>query len=253
VPEAVRRPVGHELPAEYAAFSRDENPIHLEVAAAVAAGLPGVVLHGMCTAAWCVDAIGEAAGSPPLEFECRFAAPLCPGQQALFTPTPRGDARWGCAAIREDGEVLLKHTDASTEPTAIQTSAGLPASESAPPADLSVSLEAQALARYRDLLGFRAEWTAGLLLPLVRLGPSVLALARSRGLEPNGAIQTGLSFRFGRAPTAPLTLQVGLRAVEDRTRGRLHLLTVEAEFTSYGAHLGRSRWTLVRPLDPVSR
>lgn len=253
MPEAVRRPVDRDLPAKYAAFSEDQNPIHLEVAAALAAGLPGVVLHGMCTAAWCVDAIAEAAQAPPLEFECRFAASVGPEQEAVFTPIPRGEGRWGCDALRGDGEVVLKHVDASTTPSSLPSVVDASALGLTPPTDLHGALEADALAVYGDLLGFRTPWTASLLLPLVRLGPSVLALARARGLEPNGAIQTGLAFQFNRAPTPARALQVGLSTVDDRTRGRLRLLTVEAVFTSDGERLGGSRWTLVRPVGPLSR
>ena len=242
-----------DLPAKYAAFSEDQNPIHLEVAAALAAGLPGVVLHGMCTAAWCVDAIAEASQAPPLRFECRFAASLGPEQAAVFTPIQRGETRWGCEALRGDGEVMLKHVDASTAPSSLPSVVDASALSLSPPMELHGALEADALAGYSDLLGFRTPWTASLLLPLVRLGPPVLALARARGLEPNGAIQTGLAFHFSRAPTPSRPLEVGLSTVDDRTRGRLRLLTVAAAFTADGERLGESRWTLVRPVGPVSR
>jgi hypothetical protein len=148
---------------------------------------------------------------------------------------------------------VLKHVDASTEPSRLPNVVDATARILPPATDLRVTLEAHALARYSDLMGFRAPWTASLLLPLVRLGPSVLALARALGLDPNGAIQTGLAFHFTRAPTPSLSLQVGLSTLDDRTRGGLRLLSVEARLTSDDVYLGRSRWTLVRPVGSLSR
>ena len=50
-------PVTQAALSAYAEASGDLNPIHLDNAAALQAGLPGVIAHGMLTAAW----MGERA------------------------------------------------------------------------------------------------------------------------------------------------------------------------------------------------
>lgn len=54
----------------YAAASGDDNPIHLDPETAKAAGLPDIILHGLCTMAFCSQAIVEkAAGGDPRKLE----------------------------------------------------------------------------------------------------------------------------------------------------------------------------------------
>jgi acyl dehydratase len=80
----VTRAVPAELPARYAAVSGDANPIHLDPAAAAAAGLPGVIAHGMSVVAIVAEtaidcyAAGDAARVRSLG--CRFSAPVVPGE-----------------------------------------------------------------------------------------------------------------------------------------------------------------------------
>jgi acyl dehydratase len=65
----------------YAAATRDWNPIHWDHASAVAAGLPGVVTHGLLQASWAFRAAtGLRAGDSPLRSaRVRFRSPLLPG------------------------------------------------------------------------------------------------------------------------------------------------------------------------------
>lgn len=58
---------------EYAGASRDFNPIHWDHDTAVAAGLPGVVVHGLLQSAWILQATG-----PVTTARFRFRAPLLP-------------------------------------------------------------------------------------------------------------------------------------------------------------------------------
>jgi acyl dehydratase len=69
----------------YAGATRDWNPIHYDHDAAVAAGLPGVVVHGLLMAAWATQAATRTLPGPvPLtEARFRFRAVLRPGQQAV--------------------------------------------------------------------------------------------------------------------------------------------------------------------------
>lgn len=68
----------------YAAASGDFNPIHWDHAAARAAGLPGVVVHGLLMASWMASAVlRHTTGPDPLrEMRVRFRKPLRPGVAA---------------------------------------------------------------------------------------------------------------------------------------------------------------------------
>lgn len=65
----------------YAAASRDFNPIHWDHAAAVGAGLAGVVVHGLLQSAWLIQAgCRHRQGERPLAgARFRYRAPLRPG------------------------------------------------------------------------------------------------------------------------------------------------------------------------------
>lgn len=64
----------------YAAATRDWNPVHWDHDSAVAAGLPGVVAHGLFQAAWALRiATQPTTGSAPLaKAKVRFRNPLPP-------------------------------------------------------------------------------------------------------------------------------------------------------------------------------
>ena len=68
----------------YAAATRDWNPIHWDHDAAVAAGLPGVVVHGLLQAGWAFrTATMPTIGHCPLtRARVRFRNPLLPAQAA---------------------------------------------------------------------------------------------------------------------------------------------------------------------------
>ncbi|WP_127571535.1 MaoC/PaaZ C-terminal domain-containing protein [Georgenia faecalis] len=69
----------------YAGASGDVNPIHYNDAAAAAAGLPGVIAHGMATMGLAATALTDWAGDPGavLDYGVRFTRPvLVPGDGA---------------------------------------------------------------------------------------------------------------------------------------------------------------------------
>ena len=59
----------------YAGASRDWNPIHWDHDSAVAAGLPGVVVHGLLQSAWVVES-AVRAGLEPRSARFRYRRPL---------------------------------------------------------------------------------------------------------------------------------------------------------------------------------
>ena len=63
----------------YAEASGDHNPIHLDEEAAQAVGLPGRILHGLCTMALAGRAVEQVVGREPTRLAVRFSAPVALG------------------------------------------------------------------------------------------------------------------------------------------------------------------------------
>jgi acyl dehydratase len=78
----------------YAATTRDWNPIHWDHEAAVAAGLPGVVAHGLLQAAWALAAASRLRpGDAPLRSaKVRFRNPLLPATPVSVDVEESGEA-----------------------------------------------------------------------------------------------------------------------------------------------------------------
>ena len=72
----------------YAGATRDWNPIHWDHDAAVAAGLPGVVCHGLLQVAWMLQPF--TAAGPVNGGRFRFRRPLLAGAQAYLSGTADG-------------------------------------------------------------------------------------------------------------------------------------------------------------------
>ncbi len=71
---AILRSVSRRGLVAYAGASRDFNPLHWDHDTAVAAGLPGVVVHGLLQSAWILQATGPVNAA-----RFRFRSPLLPG------------------------------------------------------------------------------------------------------------------------------------------------------------------------------
>ena len=69
LPPATFRITRDDLRA-YAEASGDANPIHLDPAAAAAAGLPGTIAHGMLVMGLAASAVEAWAGAPATVQEC---------------------------------------------------------------------------------------------------------------------------------------------------------------------------------------
>lgn len=65
-------------PIYYAAASGDFNPIHIDASAGEVAGLGGVILQGLCTLAWAVEAFGKYLGDTGkiTKVRVRFSRPV---------------------------------------------------------------------------------------------------------------------------------------------------------------------------------
>lgn len=92
----------------YAGASRDWNPIHWDHATARAAGLPGVVVHGLLESAWLlVEAASLRRGDLPVAAaRFRYRAPLRPGVEARIEGSLTGSAL-ALDLVTADGPVVV--------------------------------------------------------------------------------------------------------------------------------------------------
>lgn len=99
----------------YAEASGDRNRIHTDDAAAKAVGLPGVILHGMCTMALCAKAVvDELAGGDPTRLRrlaVRFHRPVFPGNDlvtSVYDAGTEGDRRTLAFEASSGGKVVIR-------------------------------------------------------------------------------------------------------------------------------------------------
>jgi 3-hydroxybutyryl-CoA dehydratase len=114
-PVVVKREVDRYRPYYYAAASGDFNPIHLDKELAQAFGLPGNILHGMCTMAWAVEAAVDALGGDPgslKSIKVRFSKPVKPEDTVTFTATKIDAGKVQVTALNQAGEEVLKNVEA---------------------------------------------------------------------------------------------------------------------------------------------
>jgi acyl dehydratase len=110
----------------YAEASGDHNPIHLDDATARMAGLPGIILHGMCTLAIATKAaVNGLADGDPLRIKrvaARFSRPVLPGQELttrLWSAGSQGEMNsFTFETYNPDGKAVIKGG-------AVEVSAGL--------------------------------------------------------------------------------------------------------------------------------
>ena len=105
----------------YAEASGDRNPIHVDDEAARAVGLPGVILHGMCTMALCSTAVIDAlAGGDPTRLRrlaVRFYRPVFPGNDLVVSLFDAGDGAYAFEAASA-GKVVIRDGRAELAPPA---------------------------------------------------------------------------------------------------------------------------------------
>ena len=81
--------VDHDQTFRYRDASGDDNAIHVDPAVATAVGLPGIIVHGLCTMAMTSQAVIAtcAAGDPARlrRLAVRFSRPVFPGTDVVTT------------------------------------------------------------------------------------------------------------------------------------------------------------------------
>jgi len=115
-------PVDLDQAVRYAAASGDANPIHVDDEAARAVGLPGVILHGMCTMALCgravVDELADGDPTRLLRLAVRFYRPVFPGNDLVTTMYDAGTENGRRIAAFEAssaGKVVIRDGRAEVE------------------------------------------------------------------------------------------------------------------------------------------
>lgn len=116
--------VAEDQSLRYAEASGDHNPIHKDPKVARSAGLPNIILHGMCTMAFAGKAVvdgvlgGDSRGLKRLKV--RFAKPVLPEQTVTTRiweegTSDEGRRVLGFEAVNDDGVVVLKSGIAEVE------------------------------------------------------------------------------------------------------------------------------------------
>jgi acyl dehydratase len=102
-------PVDPDQADRYAVASLDDNPIHVNDEVARKVGLPGVILHGLCTMAFTsravVDGLLDGDNSRLKRLSVRFSKPVLPGQTLTVHATDGGTG-YHLSVTNEQGDVV---------------------------------------------------------------------------------------------------------------------------------------------------
>jgi acyl dehydratase len=105
-------PVAEDQTVRYAEASGDHFKIHLDDEFAQSVGLPGRIVHGLCTMAFTGRAVLEAAGvADPARISrlaVRFSAPLFPGDTLTTRIWDLGGGSYGFEALSGRGATVVK-------------------------------------------------------------------------------------------------------------------------------------------------
>ncbi|MSO38209.1 MAG: dehydratase [Acidimicrobiia bacterium] len=100
----------------YAEASGDNMPIHLDVEIAKQVGLPGIIIHGLCTMAFTsTAAVSELCDGDSTRLKrlvVRFSKPVLPGEEITTTfwksGVEDGNTVYGFETRNGDGDVVIK-------------------------------------------------------------------------------------------------------------------------------------------------
>jgi acyl dehydratase len=91
----VRQKIDDNQTFRYASVSGDHNPIHVDENVAKMAGLPGIVVHGLCTMAFTskvmIDHLCDRDPRRLGRLRARFSRPVFPGQEITTAVWPLSD------------------------------------------------------------------------------------------------------------------------------------------------------------------
>ncbi|NUT34797.1 MAG: dehydratase [Hamadaea sp.] len=111
-PVTVHARVDDDQTFRYAEASGDPMPIHLDAEVARAAGLPGIIVHGLCTMAFTSWAAIQVAGGDPRRLRrlaVRFSRPLLPGEEITTSFWPTSATSWQFETVSGAGSVVIRN------------------------------------------------------------------------------------------------------------------------------------------------
>jgi len=108
----------------YAEASGDQMPMHLDEAVAKSVGLPGIIIHGLCTMAftsWAVlQSVADGDSKRLKRLAVRFSRPVLPGQSITTriwqAGESGGNAVYGYESTNGAGDVVIKDGLAEVSP-----------------------------------------------------------------------------------------------------------------------------------------
>jgi len=111
--------VARDQPKRYADASDDHNPIHVDPEVAKSAGLPSVILHGLCTMAFAGRAVvnGPCDGEPNRlkRLKVRFSKPVLPAWELTTRIWKEDGGVLGLEVVNQDGEKVITNGLAEVE------------------------------------------------------------------------------------------------------------------------------------------
>jgi len=112
----VSQPIDADQTYRYAQASGDHNPIHVDENVAKMAGLPGIIVHGLCTMAFTskvmIDHLCDRDPRRLKRLRVRFSRPVFPGQTIATTiwsrPDRDGRKVYAYETDNPDGKAVIK-------------------------------------------------------------------------------------------------------------------------------------------------
>src|SRR4051812_47741936 len=105
-------PIAEDQTRRYAEASGDRNAFHLDEEVARAAGLPGIIVHGLCLMAFAGRAVLDSQGvenpAAVRRLAVRFSRPMAPGDALTTNVRPPQDGAIRFDATDGAGDVVLK-------------------------------------------------------------------------------------------------------------------------------------------------
>ena len=119
----VRQKIDEDQTYRYAQASGDYNPIHTDEAVAKLAGLPGIIVHGLCTMAFAakamIDQLCEGDPGRLRRLRAKFSRPVLPGQEvttvAWTLPNHSGHKTYAYETYNPDGKEVIRDGIAEIE------------------------------------------------------------------------------------------------------------------------------------------
>ncbi|HVA81140.1 MAG TPA: MaoC/PaaZ C-terminal domain-containing protein [Candidatus Binataceae bacterium] len=113
---SVAQQIDPDQTVRYAAASGDLNPIHVDENVARMAGLPGIIVHGLCTMAFTAKAaIDKLCGGDPVRLRrlaVRFSRPVRPGEiitTKIWSDGERGGQKiFAYETFNHSGQAVIK-------------------------------------------------------------------------------------------------------------------------------------------------